>query len=278
MSRRNLRQLLRMDPSLSYIFLISSTQISHYLSIRKNQAEVLYQDIHNTQLIRETLHDIQAYQIITIIDETYPPMLKTIKDKPIVLYCYGDDSLLYKAPSISVIGTRKPSLDAMNKTKFIISPLIKDNWVIISGMAKGIDSFAHRLALHEGGKTIAVLGSGFDYIYPNENTVLFQQLVKDGLALSEYPPKVPPRKFHFPERNRIISGLSFATVVIEATERSGTMITVDQALDQGREVFAVPGSPHIPQSIGCLKLIQEGATMAVTYEDIMNDWRNRVYL
>ncbi|MBS3680062.1 DNA-processing protein DprA [Ornithinibacillus massiliensis] len=278
MSRRNLRRLLRMDPSLAYIFLISSTEISHYLSIRKNQAEILYQDIHNTQLIHDTLQDIKAYHIITLIDETYPPMLKTIKDAPIVLYCYGDDTLLYKTPSISVIGTRNPSLDAMNKTKYIISPLIKDNWVIVSGMAKGIDSYAHRLALHEGGKTIAVLGSGFEYIYPNENTFLFQLLVKDGLALSEYPPKVPPRKFHFPERNRIISGLSFATVVIEATERSGTMITVDQALDQGREVFAVPGSPHIPQSIGCLKLIQEGATMAVTYEDIMSDWRNKSFL
>jgi DNA processing protein len=254
------------------IYRLSSTQISNYLSIEQKQAAMLHHDLHNRAIILETLRDLRNYQVMTIIDVEYPPMLKTIKDAPIVLYALGDTSLLSHYPSISVIGTRNPSREAGNKTSYLIKPLIKENWVIVSGMAKGIDSFAHRLALHESGKTIAILGSGFEHIYPYQNKQLFQEIKQHGLVLSEYPPNVEPRKFHFPERNRIISGLSFATLVIEATEKSGTMITVDQALDQGREVYAVPGSPHIPQSQGCLKLIQEGARIASSHKDIETDW------
>ncbi|MFS0672423.1 DNA-processing protein DprA [Ornithinibacillus sp. 179-J 7C1 HS] len=276
MTRRVLRRLLHLDPSLSQIYLLSITSISNYLSINKNQAESIYKDLHNLRLINETITDLHAYNVITIVDENYPPMLKTIKDPPVVLYGYGDQSLLLKCPSISVIGTRNPSKDAYKKTRYIIRPLIKDNWVIVSGMAKGIDSFAHRITLTEDGKTIAVLGSGFQHIYPRENKLLFHQIGENGLVLTEYAPNVPPKKYHFPERNRIISGLSFATLVIEATEKSGTMITVDQALDQGREVYAVPDSPHLPQSRGCLKLIQEGAKIVLSHEDIQLDWNQQL--
>lgn len=216
--------------------------------------------------------DKSQFKILTIIDADYPTVLKAIQDPPLVLYAAGDTTILNNIPSISVIGTRKPSIHGGVKTRFVIEPLINENWVIISGMAKGIDSYAHQLALFRQGKTIAVLGSGFHHIYPKENKGLFHQIVKNGLVLSEYPPNTPPRKFHFPERNRIISGLSFGTLVIEATEKSGTLITVEQALDQGREVYAVPDAPHIPQSIGCLKLIKEGANIVFTYKDILNDW------
>jgi DNA processing protein len=274
MSRNKLRRLLQLDPSLTQIYTLSSTQITNYLSFSKNQAEFLYKDLHSSMIVEQIRKDMHNYKIITIIDEQYPPMLKTIKDVPLVLYAIGDISLLFAVPTISVIGTRKPSERAFLKTKYIVQPLIKNNWVIVSGMAKGIDSFAHKLALVEKGKTIAVLGSGFRHIYPMENALLFSQIEQNGLILSEYSPNTPPKKHHFPERNRIISGLSFATLVIEATEKSGTMITVDQALDQGREVYAVPDVPYLPQSQGCLRLIQEGAKMVVSQEDIQKDWEN----
>src|SRR5699024_7400953 len=178
----------------------------------------------------------------------------------------------HQMPAISVIGTRRPSAEARQKTHFAVRPLLEQGWTIVSGMAIGIDRFSHELAIDHQGKTIAVLGSGFHHIYPRENIPLFHKIVKNGLVLSEYPPDVPPRKFHFPERNRLISGLSFATLVIEATERSGTLITVDQALDQGREVYAVPGSPLIPQTKGCHRMIQDGAKLVQDVQDIVEDW------
>ncbi|GGA92168.1 DNA-processing protein DprA [Ornithinibacillus halotolerans] len=274
LSRTKLRRLLQMDPSLNKIFFLTPSQISEYLLIESKYAHMLYQDMHNYKIMQEAIADNSRYTTITIIDENYPDMLKTIKDAPIVLYTAGDNKLLHKIPSISVIGTRNPSNHAFSKMKHIVLPLVNEKWVIISGMAKGVDSLAHQMALSNGGKTIAILGSGFHHIYPKENEQLFHQITSSGLVITEYPPDVPPRKYHFPERNRIISGLSFATLVIEATERSGTMITVDQALDQGRDVYAVPGSPHMKQAIGCLKLIQDGAKLVISHKDIIKDWEN----
>lgn len=272
MTRGRLRKLLQLSPSLDNVTLLTPSQFKQYLAINETQAENLYQDLHNQKLIQTIQEDLSNYPIITIIDENYPSMLKTIKDAPLVLYASGNVSLLNQSPSLSVIGTRKPSNMALPKINYIIPPLIKQNWVIVSGMAKGIDSFAHRLSLYHHGKTIAVLGSGFHHIYPKENQTLFHQIEKNGLVISEYAPNMPAKPYHFPERNRIISGLSFGTLVIEATKRSGTLITVDQALDQGRQVYAVPGSPHMPQSTGCLELILDGASMVQSYEDILMDW------
>jgi DNA processing protein len=272
LSRQKLRKLLHLDPSLNMIYHLSTTQLRKTLMISQSSSEALYQDIQNPKIIDEINRDLNEYTILTILDENFPPMLKMIKDPPLVLYTSGELSLLTVTPSISVIGTRNPSPFAFPNMKLIVAPLIMNDWVIVSGMAKGIDSFAHRLALQYQGKTIAVLGSGFHHIYPKENIKLFREISQNGLAISEYPPNVRPKPYHFPERNRIISGLSFATLVIEATERSGTLITVEHALDQGREVYAVPGSPHVPQSKGCLKLIQEGAKLVQTCEDIYSDW------
>ncbi|WP_234402426.1 DNA-processing protein DprA [Oceanobacillus damuensis] len=215
---------------------------------------------------------MERFKIITIVDESYPPMLNTIKDAPLVLYALGDTSLLSYSPSISVIGTRNPSPDAYKKTELIVKPLIKEKWLIVSGMARGIDSIAHKIALDCSGKTIAVLGGGFNHIYPKQNMNLFKQIINDGLVLTEYPPDIRPARYHFPERNRIISGLSYGTLVIEAMERSGTLITVEQALDQGREVFAVPGSPLQPQTKGCHRMIQDGAKLVLEAEDIFEEW------
>ena len=272
MSRKRLQTIMQQDPSLRKIYSFSPKTLTSCLSVPVKTALSIYKDLKNEQLIQSVIADVKQYSILTIMDTYYPPQLKAIKDPPIVLYMLGDTSLLTHTPSLSVIGTRKPSKEALEKTKYITQPLAEANWVIISGMARGIDSYAHRTSLLHNGKTIAVLGGGFQHVYPRENIPLFKEIVKKGLIVSEYPPSLPPKRHHFPERNRIISGLSFGTLVIEATKRSGTLITVDQALDQGREVYAVPGSPLIPQTIGCNDMIQEGAKLVQHASDIAEDW------
>ncbi|MHA6251308.1 DNA-processing protein DprA [Oceanobacillus sp. CAU 1775] len=273
--RNTIRKFLKFDPTLESIYKMSPKKLSLQFSIPQNKAVLFYQSLHNEELKQKVIQDIKRYKIITLFDEIYPNSLRTINDAPLVIYTLGDTTLLNKKPSLSVIGTRNPSNEAKSKMEFIINPLIHENWVIISGMAKGIDGFAHEITLNQGGKTIAVLGGGFEYIYPKENTSIFNRIARQGLILSEYPPDLRPAKYHFPERNRIISGLSFGTLVIEAMERSGTMITVEQALDQGRDVFAVPGSPLIPQTKGCNLLIQDGAKLTKSANDIREDWLQR---
>lgn len=273
-TRPLLRKILKNDPLLEVIYTLSTNQISHTYKIPLKRANKFRTDLHNNNLKREIMSEIKQFKIITIIDESYPIILKTIHDPPLVLYCLGDISLLKQIPALSVIGTRKPSKDAGSKTALIVQPLASKKWVIISGMASGIDSYAHKLTLLNNGKTIAVLGSGFNHIYPSENSDLFHSIKRNGLLISEYPPNASPKPYYFPERNRIISGLSFGTLVIEAMERSGTLITVEQALDQGREVYALPGSPLELQTLGCHKMIQEGAKLVLNEQDIIEDWNS----
>lgn len=270
-TRRRIHKILSIDPTLNKFFTYTKTQIGHALSIPANQADILYRDLHDLSLLNQIKKDLSRFQAITIIDKNYPSMLKPIIDPPIVLYATGNTALLQDSPALSVIGTRRPSALAMDKIKYVVGPLVNRQWVIVSGMAKGVDSLAHWMALTKG-KTIAVLGGGFYHIYPKQNISLFNELKNKGLILSEYPPNVSPKPYHFPERNRIISGLSFGTLVIEATEKSGTLITVDQALDQGREVYAIPDSPFTPQAKGCHKMIQDGAKLVTTSRDIIEDW------
>lgn len=272
-TRRIIHHLLQHDPTLKKIYKLSPIEINHLFSLPMNNAQLFYSDLHHSAIRSQLKKDINDYDVITIVDADYPNVLKQIKDPPLVLYANGDISLLSHAPSLSVIGTRQPSNEAAQKIKLIVRPIIEENWLIVSGMAKGIDSYAHQLTLAYGGKTIAVLGGGFHHIYPKQNNLLYQEISNKGLVLSEYPPDRPPARYHFPERNRIISGMSFGTLVIEAMERSGTSITVDQALDQGREVYAVPGSPLIPQTKGCHRMIQEGAKLVLDSQDILEDWQ-----
>ncbi|GAB3067418.1 DNA-processing protein DprA [Virgibacillus ainsalahensis] len=271
-TRRVVRKILQRDPTLDQIYSLTPSQINQLYFLPPKNASLFYSDIHNDNLKRQIYHDLNKYPVITIVDGNYPHVIKTIKDPPLVLYAIGNTSLLSHTPSLSVIGTRKPSHEAMRKMEYTIQPLIEKDWLIVSGMAKGIDSYAHILALRNQMKTIAVLGGGFHHIYPKQNMSLFNQIAEKGLVLSEYPPDTPPKKYHFPERNRIISGLGFGTLVIEATEKSGTLITVDQALDQGREVYAIPGSPLIPQTKGCHRMIQDGAKLVIDSDDILEDW------
>lgn len=272
LSRKTIRHFLAIDPTLASIYEMTPEKLHLQFSIPFKTATRLYTYLHNEDMRKKFSETVKRYKIVTIIDAFYPTMLKMIEDAPLVLYCLGDLSLFQENKVLSVIGSRQPSSEAKPKMDHILTPLIQEGWLIVSGMARGVDGYAHTLTLSHQGKTIAVLGGGFEYIYPKEHIPLFKKIASTGLVISEYPPFMKPARYHFPERNRIISGLSFGTLVIEAMEKSGTMITVEQALDQGREVFAVPGSPLVPQTKGCHRLIQEGAKLTQNADDIRIEW------
>ena len=199
----------------------------------------------------------------------YPKLLKEIPDAPIGLFYLGDIPA-EESPKVGIIGSRRCSEYGLGTARKFGKELAQQGVVIVSGMARGIDSMSHKGALDAKGKTIAVLGCGLDLCYPPENTSLRDAIAKSGCVLSEYPPGVPPHASHFPARNRIISGLSEVLVVVEAGKKSGTLITVDQALEQGRDVMAVPGNITNKYSDGTNKLIKQGAEPVCSYEDILH--------
>lgn len=211
-------------------------------------------------------------ELIHIYDKYYPEKLKTIYDKPIVLYIKGNKSILNEF-SLAIIGCREHTKYGEIVAKNISYQISKNNIVTISGLAKGIDSIAHKETIKAKGKTIAVIGSGVDNIYPEENKELAKEIIKNGGAIiSEYVIGTKPQKMNFPARNRIISGMSNGVVVIEAKKKSGTMITVDFALEQGKEVFAVPGNILSPNSEGTNELIKQGAKLITNIEDILEEF------
>lgn len=209
-------------------------------------------------------------KITTLNDETYPPRLREIYDPPPVLYMRGElkkeDEL-----AVAIVGSRKTSPYGRWVTEKISQELASHGVTIVSGMARGIDSVAHLGALSSGGRTIAVLGCGIDRVYPPENRVLFSRIIDHGAILSEFPMGSPPEGSHFPKRNRIISGLSIGVVVVEASEESGSLITAHYALEQGREVFAVPGNIGTKGSRGTHLLIRQGAKLIESGEDILEE-------
>ncbi|MCI9016692.1 MAG: DNA-protecting protein DprA [Clostridia bacterium] len=211
--------------------------------------------------------------VITIQDKEYPKKLKNIYSAPILLYTKGNKNILNES-SISVIGCRQCSKYGEKIAKKISYELAKNKINIVSGLARGIDSFAHIGSLEAKGKTIAILGSGLDRIYPKENIYLYDSIINsEGLILSEYIIGTPPNRLNFPERNRIVSGISNGTVVIEAKEKSGTLITVDFALEQGKEVFVVPGNITSETSKGTNNLIKQGAKLVTCVEDILEEYK-----
>ena len=211
-------------------------------------------------------------EIISIQDKYYPEKLKQIYDKPIVLYIKGNKEILNDF-SLAIIGCRQNSKYGEIVTKDLSYKIAQKGIVTISGLAKGIDSIAHSSTLKAGGKTIAVIGSGLDCIYPEENIKLADEIIKKGGAIvSEYIVGTKARKLNFPARNRIISGMSNGIIVIEAKKKSGTMITVDFALEQGKDVFAVPGNITSSNSEGTNELIKQGAKMVTEVQDIIDEY------
>ncbi|UOR12736.1 DNA-processing protein DprA [Halobacillus amylolyticus] len=275
-SRSLLNKWLKLDPDLATLLKITPEKISTTFRLPSENSLVIYKYLHGTSIMKKLDTDEQGYECVTIFDTDYPELLKTIPDPPLVLYIKGNKKLLKHPLTLSVVGTRTPSNYALPAMRQILIPLIKSNFCMVSGMAMGIDQCVHRLAIQHGGTTIAVIGSGFDHIYPRNNLALYKHMGDTQLIISEYPPDRPPRKYHFPERNRIISGLSEATLVIEARLRSGSLITVDQALEQGREVFAMPGPIDSKTSEGCHYMIREGATLLQGYQDIIHAYAEKL--
>jgi DNA processing protein len=208
--------------------------------------------------------------ILTFKEDAYPKRLRDIYDPPALLYVRGElkkeDEL-----AVAIVGSRKTSLYGRWITEKVSQELARYGVTIVSGMARGIDSVAHKGAISGGGRTIAVLGCGVDVVYPSENRNLFHQIINQGAILSEFPMGSPPEGGHFPRRNRIISGLSIGVAVVQASAESGSLITAGYALEQGREVFAVPGNVGAEGSRGTNRLIKEGAKLVETSEDILED-------
>ena len=212
----------------------------------------------------------QGAKVLTWDDPAYPPRLLNIYNPPPVLYVKGE-ILSEDQWAVAVVGTRRATVYGKEAARWIAGDLARNRVTIVSGLARGIDSEAHRAALDAGGRTIAVLGSGIDIIYPPESRRLAQAVVERGALVSEYAIGTPPEAGNFPPRNRIISGLSLGVVIVEAGERSGALITADFALEQGREVFAVPGNIFRRKSRGTNKLIQQGAKPVLSVEDVLEE-------
>ncbi|MDF2945964.1 MAG: protecting protein DprA [Bacillales bacterium] len=251
---------------------LKTTEITHFVrESDNNDLDIKLNPNFKKTNIYDDLH-IKGIKVITIFDKEYPDSLLNIFAPPLVFYCKGNITSLNQ-PSLAIVGTREPTSYALPVLKKIIPKLIENNFVIVSGLAKGVDSISHQLCLHKKNSTIAVLGGGFFHIYPRENIILSVEMERNQLLVSEYPPFVYPAKWRFPERNRIISGLSMGVLVVEAKERSGSLITAQIALDQGKEVFAIPGSIIETKSTGCNKLIQQGAKLVYNAEDIIEEMK-----
>jgi DNA processing protein len=213
--------------------------------------------------------------IVTIFDETYPYLLRQTAQPPWVLYYRGRAELM-NTPCIAIVGTRTPTVYGRKIAEQFSEELATAGFCVISGLAKGIDGAAHEGALRQQGSTAAVLGCSIDHIYPPENKWLYHAIAQNGLLVSEYPLNTKSHPGLFPQRNRIIAGLSLGVVVVEAALQSGSLITADQALDESRDVFAVPGPVSSPKSQGTLALIKQGAKLISCVEDILEEYRHRI--
>ena len=211
-----------------------------------------------------------GHSLITLDSPDYPPLLREIPARPLVLFIVGDPGALV-LPQLAIVGSRSATPGGLQNAESFGHCLAGAGFCITSGLAEGIDGAAHRGALRAGGRTVAVCGTGLDRIYPRRHAGLARDIAASGALVSEFAPGTGPAPGNFPRRNRIISGLSLGTLVVEAAVRSGALITANFANEQGREVFAVPGSIHSPQSRGCHRLIRDGARLVETATDIVDE-------
>lgn len=223
------------------------------------------------QKAEEELHrcEKQGVRLLGWDDPLFPPLLREIADPPLVLYIKGDATLLSRRPALAIVGARAATSYGQKIAADLAGSLTRHDFTVVSGLALGIDRAAHQGACRAGGNTIAVLGCGVDVPYPVQNQSLYNEIAAQGAIVSDYPLATQPEAFRFPARNRIISGLCRGVVVIEAATRSGSLITAKLALEQGREVFAVPGRVDSPKSEGCHRLIRDGAVLVHSVADII---------
>lgn len=224
--------------------------------------------VHRQALAQLRWAEHDQHHLISLQDQRYPNLLLQIPDPPLMLWVSGDADLLQRQ-QIGIVGSRNATLAARRHAQQLARELSLAGLVITSGGAAGIDGCAHQGALDGSGQTLAILGCGVDVVYPKNHQRLFAQLATNGALVSEHPLGTQPKPGHFPRRNRIISGLSDALVVVEAAQRSGSLITAEHALEQGREVFALPGDIGNPNAAGCHRLIQDGAGLLASAEDLL---------
>ncbi|KMY53604.1 hypothetical protein AC623_06040 [Bacillus sp. FJAT-27231] len=264
--------LLKQESDLKNLYQYSSAYLSNTLAIPSSQSAAVVEQLRE-QIIQPLIskYESQGIVAIPIYSPFYPALLKTLPQPPWILYAAGNPALLTRERKVAIVGARKANEYGHKSVRLLVPSLIQNDCVVVSGLAKGIDTFAHEEALANKGETIAVIAGGFQHLYPRENIPLAQKIIKSGLLLSEYPPDTKPERWHFPARNRIISGLSVGSVIVQAGKKSGSLITAYCALEQGREVFCVPGRIDDPLSQGTNELISEGAKLVQTSEDILSE-------
>ncbi|MGT2932705.1 DNA-processing protein DprA [Streptococcus catagoni] len=233
---------------------------------------ILFMEAYKSLDLKELRREFMLYPSLSILDKEYPQALRQIFNPPVLLFYQGNIALLEK-PKLAVIGSRKATEQGIESVRTIINQL-QNKFLIVSGLARGIDTAAHLSILKNGGSTIAVIGCGFNYYYPKENKKLQTFIAKNHLLISEYGPEEKPLSYHFPERNRIIAGLSLGVLVAEAKYRSGSLITCNIALEEGRDVFAIPSNIIDGNSDGCHQLIKEGAKCITSGLDILMEYQN----
>ena len=261
--------LLRHFPTPEDVYYADPAEVLLTEGITREQAKLLEdKDCAGAEKILADCGEL-GLQIVTISDAAYPNRLRNIFDPPCLLYVRGRLPTFDDEAAVAVVGTRDCTPYGVSCAEKLGFGLAAGGALVVSGLARGIDSAALRGALRGGGTVTAVLGNGLDVVYPRENRYLYEDIAASGALLSEYPPGTPPEGRHFPVRNRIMSGLSLATLVVEAPERSGALITAGTALEQGRDVFAVPGPIDAPASVGCNRLIRDGAGLVTDAWDIL---------
>lgn len=266
------KRILESLPKLHSIFELSPSTLQQITLSTPANSELFYRDLHSFNSDRyKKLYLENDIDWITLMDEDYPALLRNVYDPPFLLFLKGNRNLLHGPKKLAIIGSRNATTYTDEILRDMIPQLVKKKIIIVSGLAQGADTVAHNESIQSGGQTIGVLGGGFNHIYPKQNEGLARHMMKHQLLLSEYPPYIKPEKWQFPFRNRIISGLSDAVLVTEARKKSGTFITADYALNEGREVLCIPGSIYEPLAEGTNSLIQEGARMVLSIEDIFSE-------
>lgn len=261
-----------LDASVLYCY--TALDFMQKVGLSERVAQRIVDGLSNKNLLDDELERARRHEvsIVTFLDESYPVLLRQIHLPPVVLYCQGA-SLQRDAKSIGFVGSRRATDYASRAMRKLIPGLVASGWHIVSGGAEGADTIAHELTLECAGSTVAVLGSGLLQPYPASNKKLFERMIAGGGTLvSPFPLMTPPDRGTFPARNRIISGLSNGCVIVQAAERSGALITAQCALEQGRSVFAVPGSITDELSAGCHRLIQDGAKLVNKLDDILEEF------
>lgn len=235
------------------------------IELTEELMDACYRAFQDDQLDQMVQQIEQQCDVISFFDEAYPEKLRQIYRPPMVLFTRGDISLLQKE-IITIVGSRYPTKYSQDVINRLVPNIVQSGQVVASGLAKGVDALAHKAALFNQGKTIAVIGNGLNFSYPMQNFALQEEIVQKGLLISEYLPGTPPRPYRFPERNRILAGLSQSVIVTEAKEKSGSLITANLALQENRDIYAVPGPITNALSAGPNQLIEAGATPIVDFK------------